>query len=83
MLVMFTAVFAEEGLETVAEASCEEISTILPIGMYAIISLSCWMTVNVLKELLRENVRANRDLVHNITRLEFITEDFVAVFSQF
>ena len=83
MIVMFTAVFAEEGLETVAEASCEEISTILPIGMYAIISLSCWMTVNVLKELLRENVRANRDLVLDITFLKLITEDFVAIFREF
>ena len=83
MIVMLTTVFAVEGLETVAEASCEEISTILPIGMYAIISLSCWMTVNVLKELLRENVRANRDLVLDITFLKLITEDFVAIFREF
>ena len=83
MIVMLTAVFAVEGLETVAEASCEEISTIMPIGMYAIISLSCWMTINVLKELLRENVRANRDLVLDITFLKLITEDFVAIFREF
>ena len=83
MIVEFTAVFNEKSLETVAEASCEEISTILAIGMYAIISLSCWMTIDVLEGLLGENVGANKDLVLDITFLKLITDDFVAICRKF
>ena len=83
MIVEFTPVFNEKSLETVAEASCEEISTILTIGMYTIISLSCWMTIDVLEGLPEENVGANKDIVLDITFLKLITGDFVAICREF
>ena len=83
MIMSFTRMFEKELLENIAHASSVVITSIRAMEVDAIIPSPCWVTIEILLEILWEEVRGYRYTGFDITFVKFISKHFVTILRKF